>query len=422
MTQAVGAHLPAISTSREHGRIHKDALSEEGAFGKVLQEGAPQASVTEGVPPPNIEERRGWGLASHLSKSAFEPEQDQPTEDGGPPRDEQDASEAPVLPDGAPDPEDVGRALPSLIEGRGERQPPPSGNAWRALPSPPVQANMREAKTVEAGLEQASAEEAPKGLRADMAITKGQNGEAQAAVDAGLTANLKGELSPVPQNARASRFSAKDNEDANEQASYGASSGVDQKQTPVRVISAQTTPAPAAILPGISNTGAILASSLAEDPGFASTAAQAARAVAEARPASREPLNTLRLQLQPADLGMVTARLTISDNQLTVELQVETPEARRRLQADGDAMREALRTLGYDVDRITVQQAPNSASFTSASSTSARDPGFQASAGQGQPGGDSQPNARQGNGHGGAPSREVVEGRQNDASGSGLYI
>lgn len=69
-------------------------------------------------------------------------------------------------------------------------------------------------------------------------------------------------------------------------------------------------------------------------------------------------VNTLRIQLQPAELGMVTARLVASGSQLSVEIQVESNDARQRLANDSEAIVKALRAVGYDVEKVTIQQAP----------------------------------------------------------------
>jgi len=366
-----------------------------------------------------MEEHRGWRLANRLSGSPFEPQKERMAESGEPPREERDSSEAPVSLDEIPAlVESSGYQLSPLIEARHAIQPLQESSVAKAQASTwPMRASPETAEATSGRVPLLET-----GDRPDRTVASPQQGEVPAPVNAGLADDLKADMPPVTQNARPLRFSAKGNEGAAEQGTYGAGPAVDQKQTPVRVVAVQTAPAPAAVLPGMSDTAAALTSSLVEDSQFASKAAAAAHAATESRPRGAEPVNTLRLQLQPAHLGMVTARLSLSENQLMVELEVETPEARRTLQSDGEAMREALRAVGYDVDRITVIQAPSSASSNSASSTSGRDPSFHAGAGQGQSGGDSQPQTRQGNGHGGATIREAVDRRQNDAADSGLYI
>jgi flagellar hook-length control protein FliK len=76
---------------------------------------------------------------------------------------------------------------------------------------------------------------------------------------------------------------------------------------------------------------------------------------------------SLKIQLRPAELGMVTATLRFSGEQLSIELQVENHEAYRRLSTDSDTIVGTLRNLGYDIDRVTVLHplvAPSAAART----------------------------------------------------------
>ncbi|WP_048647434.1 flagellar hook-length control protein FliK [Nitratireductor soli] len=132
-------------------------------------------------------------------------------------------------------------------------------------------------------------------------------------------------------------------------------------------------------------------------------------------------LQTLKIQLHPAELGPVTARLRIVADQLMVDIQVETAEARHRLGSDSDAIVKALRGLGYDIDRVTVQQAAPGTPSSGTGTGNARDGAFQ-SAANGQDGGDPSRGA-------GRDERQDHPGRQGgpsqdsgDAPGSGLYI
>ncbi|MEQ1944686.1 flagellar hook-length control protein FliK [Mesorhizobium sp. VNQ89] len=65
---------------------------------------------------------------------------------------------------------------------------------------------------------------------------------------------------------------------------------------------------------------------------------------------------SLKIQLHPAELGMVTATLRFAGEQLSIELKVENQEAYRRLSSDSDIIVNSLRDLGYDIDRVTVLQ------------------------------------------------------------------
>ena len=65
-------------------------------------------------------------------------------------------------------------------------------------------------------------------------------------------------------------------------------------------------------------------------------------------------LNTLKIQMHPIDLGMVTATLRLKDDELQVEIKVETGDAFRQLSDDQTAMVKALRAQGFAVDQVTI--------------------------------------------------------------------
>ena len=121
----------------------------------------------------------------------------------------------------------------------------------------------------------------------------------------------------------------------------------------VSVISQQVVPAPTSAPALGANTAAIVAALDAHQgirpsdtlPTFVGT----------------QPMRSLKIQLHPVELGVVTANLKGSGDRLSVELQVENHEAHRRLSADSDTIVKSLRALGYDIDRVTVMQ-PQAAS------------------------------------------------------------
>lgn len=71
-------------------------------------------------------------------------------------------------------------------------------------------------------------------------------------------------------------------------------------------------------------------------------------------------VNTLKIQLNPDNLGNVTATMRLQGDQLSVDLKVQTGEAYRQLHADQSRMVDALRAQGYQVDNITVSMASSS--------------------------------------------------------------
>ncbi|MER9350328.1 flagellar hook-length control protein FliK [Mesorhizobium sp. M0227] len=68
------------------------------------------------------------------------------------------------------------------------------------------------------------------------------------------------------------------------------------------------------------------------------------------------PTHVLKIELHPAELGMVTANLRLSGEQLSIELKPETHDAYRRLSADSEAIVKSLRGLGFEVDKVTILQ------------------------------------------------------------------
>lgn len=65
-------------------------------------------------------------------------------------------------------------------------------------------------------------------------------------------------------------------------------------------------------------------------------------------------VNTLKIQMHPIDLGMVTATLRLKDDELHVDLKVETGDAFRQLSDDQGAIVKALRAQGFAVDQVNI--------------------------------------------------------------------
>lgn len=66
-------------------------------------------------------------------------------------------------------------------------------------------------------------------------------------------------------------------------------------------------------------------------------------------------VNTLKLQMNPENLGNMVASLKIKDEVLTVEVRVDSVEAYRHLSADHDDIVKALQDQGFSIDKVTVQ-------------------------------------------------------------------
>ncbi len=124
------------------------------------------------------------------------------------------------------------------------------------------------------------------------------------------------------------------------------------------VVAEQSFPAP------LRSTSLALAASLAET-GSLKFDPRTTQIDSIRTPSTIAPAHSLSLQLHPAELGMVTAKLKLAGEQLTIELQAENSDAYRTLMSDSETIVKALRGLGYDVDKVTVLQ-PASQSSTQA--------------------------------------------------------
>jgi chemotaxis protein MotD len=74
----------------------------------------------------------------------------------------------------------------------------------------------------------------------------------------------------------------------------------------------------------------------------------------EASAQAAKTLNTLKIQMHPIELGTVTATLRLKDDELQVDLKVETGEAFRQLRDDQSELVKALRAQGFAVDQVNV--------------------------------------------------------------------
>ena len=127
---------------------------------------------------------------------------------------------------------------------------------------------------------------------------------------------------------------------------------------------------------------------------------------------SSAPLQTLKIRLNPAELGMVDATLRLSGDKLVVELNVQTTEAYRQLSDNRQSVLNALRGQGYGVETLSVQLSPSDRSGQQGPSTGQHQGGF-----DGQP---AQDNFRQ-SGEGGRSGQENRndDGHRTNKSGPG---
>lgn len=121
----------------------------------------------------------------------------------------------------------------------------------------------------------------------------------------------------------------------------------------VTVTSVQTFAAPASV--NVNPTVAALVEVLAGEEGARQTQSlQSAASFSAPKPSG--PAQTLRIELHPAELGMISARLHLSGNQLMVEIIPDTHEGWHRLSSDSETITRAMRDLGFDIGKVTILQ------------------------------------------------------------------
>ncbi len=115
-------------------------------------------------------------------------------------------------------------------------------------------------------------------------------------------------------------------------------------------------PLPTAQMTPASGSAASFAGAIARGGALGRYAAQAAAASMPGAPAGSVPVQSLRIQLRPIELGAVTANLKYVGKQLSIDVEVETSDAQRRLSSDSGDIVKSLQSLGFQVDKITVRQ------------------------------------------------------------------
>jgi chemotaxis protein MotD len=120
---------------------------------------------------------------------------------------------------------------------------------------------------------------------------------------------------------------------------------------------ASATPLPTAQMFPVSGSATSFAGVLAQGGALARYTSSAAAAIAAGVPAGSLPAQSLSIQLRPVELGAVTANLKYAGSGLTIDIQVETAEAHRRLSNDSSDIVKSLQSLGFQVDKVTVRQA-----------------------------------------------------------------
>jgi len=117
-------------------------------------------------------------------------------------------------------------------------------------------------------------------------------------------------------------------------------------------------PLPTAQMVPSSGSATSFAGALQQGGALSRYTASAAAALAAGTPANALPVSSLSIQLRPVELGSVTAHLKYAGSGLTIDIQVETSEAHRRLSNDSSDIVKSLQSLGFQVDKVSVRQAP----------------------------------------------------------------
>lgn len=146
-----------------------------------------------------------------------------------------------------------------------------------------------------------------------------------------------------------------------------------------------------------------------------------------AKPGADAPVKVLLIQLQPADLGTVTVRMSLKEDVLELHIEASQQETAQRLQQDQDSLSKVLRSAGYLIDGVAIRvtepdrslMPPSPGSSTlSQSSYQGTTGGALSEGGTSQGRGQNEHAAR---GHPGQNQAANVSSQQRSSSG-GLYI
>lgn len=164
-----------------------------------------------------------------------------------------------------------------------------------------------------------------------------------------------------------------------------------------------------------------LATAFGQDPDWSSAMNASAKLSNEALYASTgKVVNTLKIELNPIDLGQVTATMRMVGEELNIHLTVESSKAYRQILNDSSSMLDNLKAQGYSVDQITVSIASGSSSTSDKGSDTFANARQQSDMAQQQ---QQQQNGRQGGNTGGgsadAPDT-VVRGSSSGGKDEGL--
>lgn len=146
---------------------------------------------------------------------------------------------------------------------------------------------------------------------------------------------------------------------------------------------------------------------------------------------SDAPVKVLLIQLQPADLGTVTVRMSLKEDALELHIEASQHETAQRLQQDQETLSKVLRSAGYLIDGAAIRVTETDRSVVlpgnagSQGSSTLPQSSYQGSAGGAQSdGGASQGRAQHGHAGRGHPDQNITADAngQQRASAGGLYV
>jgi len=98
-----------------------------------------------------------------------------------------------------------------------------------------------------------------------------------------------------------------------------------------------------------------LANAVKADPSWTAALQAAQNTDMSALADTVKEVNTLKLQMNPENLGNMVASLKLKGDELTVDVRVDSVEAYRHLSNDHDELVKALQDQGFTIDKVTVQ-------------------------------------------------------------------
>ena len=150
-----------------------------------------------------------------------------------------------------------------------------------------------------------------------------------------------------------------------------------------------------------------------------------------ARLGSDAPVKVLLIQLQPADLGTVTVRMSLKEDTLELHIEASQRETAQRLQQDQETLSKVLRSAGYLIDSAAIRVTEPDRSMVlpgnagSQGSSTLPQSSYQGSAGGAQSDGSASQGRAQhghtGRGHPDQTATADANGQQRPSPG-GLYV